>query len=75
MVLIAPDIPFDNQEAFYPYRRSKKDPKIIVPTFQWRECVKRFIVCIKWENKRVEFHDLEWFHANDFGACKQPRLE
>lgn len=69
----APKIPFDVAEAFYPLRRNK-DGKI-VPTFQWDECVRRFVLCTKWEVKRVEFTDaeMEWALANGMGLFKLDR--
>lgn len=70
MVKIGPDIPYHNTDAFYPLRRSKKDPSKILPTYQWKECVKKFVVCLKWETKRVEL-DLEWFLDNKFGLSKR----
>lgn len=73
LVLIAPNIPFSREDAFYPLRRSKADPLKIIPTYQWRKCVKRFVWCTKWEVERVEFVDLEWFMANGFGLTKRRR--
>ena len=70
MVLIAPDIPFSSEDAFYPLVRTDAG---IVPSYQWRECKTRFIVCTKWEVRRVEFTDLEWFLANGFGLSKRKR--
>lgn len=71
LVVVAPEIPFLKEDAFYPLRRGF-DAKI-VPTYQWRECTKRFIVCLKWETKRVDFNDLEWFYLNGFGLSKRKR--
>ncbi len=65
-----PDIPFKEDIAFYPLRKTP-DGKIF-PSYQWRECTKRFIICLKWETKTVFFENLEWFYQNDFGACKRP---
>ncbi len=73
IVLIAPDIPINPEEAFFPLRRFKDGT--IGPTFQWSECVKRFIVCTKWKDKRVEFPDLEWFLANGYGLSKLKKPE
>lgn len=55
-------------EAFFPlrYRENGK----ILPSYQWRECVKRIIFCVKWEKKTVYFENLEWFEANGFGLTK-----
>lgn len=71
LVIIAPEIPFANSDAFYPLRRSKDGT--IHPSYQWRECVSKFVVCMKWETKKVEFRDLEWFMANGFGLSKRKR--
>lgn len=69
--LVEPDIKFNREEAFYPYRKTK-DGKI-VPTYQQTNCLKKFLgICTKKEMVMKEFHDLEWFWANDFGACKRP---
>ena len=70
-MLIAPEIPFSKEDAFYPLRRGL-DGKI-VPTYQWRQCVKKFVFCLKWETKRVDFNDLEWFYSNGFGLSKRKR--
>jgi hypothetical protein len=69
LVLIAPEIPFNPEEAFFPLRVNKEG--LILPTYQWRECAKRFIWCTKWIEKRVEFKDLSWFHAQGFGLSKR----
>lgn len=66
MVLVAPDIPYDAHEAFYPLRRDPRDG-IIKPSFQHRVCEKRILVCIKWIKKTVYFANLEWFYAGGFG--------
>jgi hypothetical protein len=71
--MIAPEIPFNREDAFYPLRRNESGQ--IVPTYQWRLCVKKFIWCTKWETKKVEFVDLEWFMANGFGLSKRKRPE
>jgi hypothetical protein len=65
----APKIPFDPQRAFYPLRRNKEGK--VIASYQWRECAKRFIWCTKWETKRIEFNDLEWFYLNGFGLTKR----
>lgn len=68
----APEIPFSREDAFYPLRRNKDG--LFVPTYQWRECVKRFIWCTKWENRRVDLDSyMEWFGANGFGLSKRKR--
>jgi hypothetical protein len=71
LVHIAPETPFNREEAFYPLRK-REDGKIL-PSYQWDECKKRFIWCTKWEIKRVYFEDQEWFLANGFGLMKRPR--
>lgn len=73
LVRIAPDIPYDNQEAMYPLRLDPKDGKI-KPSFQWRECGKRILVCVRWEKKTVYFEDLSWFYYNQF-VLKKVRLK
>lgn len=55
-------------EAFFPLRY-REDGKIL-PSYTWRECKKRFVVCLSWENKIVYFENLEWFQANGFGITK-----
>jgi hypothetical protein len=69
LVQIAPNIPFNTDEAFFPLRQ-REDGKILA-SYQWRECTKRFVVCVKWEKKRVYFEDLSWFLSNGFGLTKQ----
>ena len=71
LVIIAPEIPFANSDAFYPLRRSEDGS--IHPSYQWRECASRFIICTEWRMKSVEFRDLEWFMANGFGLTKRKR--
>ena len=67
----APDIPFNKDEAFFPLR-VKTDGKI-VPSYQWRECTKRFVVCLSWQKKIIYFEDLSWFQANGYGLKKNNR--
>lgn len=69
LVHIAPDIPFNKDEAFFPLRQNPEGK--IVPSYQWRECVKRFVVCFKWEKKLIYFEDLSWFYANEYGLTKR----
>jgi hypothetical protein len=64
-----PQIPFSVDKAFFPLRRDV-DGKL-KPSYQWRVCKKKFVVCIKWEAKRVFFEDLEWFYLNGFGLTKR----
>jgi hypothetical protein len=72
LVLIAPQIPINPEDAFFPLRRFKDGT--IGPTFQWDECPTYAIACSlhlkKWVEKRVEFPDLEWFLANGYGLTK-----
>lgn len=68
----APEIPFSREDAFFKLRRDPSDNKI-KPSYRWRECVKSFIVCLKWQPKTVYFNDLEWFHAQGMGLMKRPR--
>ena len=63
-----PEIPFNRDGAFFPLRH--KDGKL-VPSYQWKVCVKQVIVCLKWETKTVYFENLEWFYLNDFGLSKR----
>lgn len=65
-----PEIPFNRDGAFFPLRY--KDGKL-VPSYQWKVCVKEIVVCLKWETKTVYFEDLEWFYLNDFGLTKRRR--
>jgi len=67
----APEIPFNINEAFFPLRKNSTGK--IVPSYQWRECVKKFVVCLKWEKKTVYYDDLNWFYLNDYGMVKRPR--
>jgi hypothetical protein len=69
LVHIAPDIPFHNEDAFYPLRLDKSDNKI-KPSYQFRECKSRFIICTKWVLKTVYFEDLTWFYHAGFGLSK-----
>lgn len=71
LVHIAPDIPYYNDEAFFPI---EKDLSGVY--YSWRECEKRFVVCLKWKLKKVsfKFNDPEmmrFFKSNDFGLKKR----
>jgi len=71
LVHFAPDIPFPAQDAFFPI---EKDLSGVY--YSWRECAKRFIVCLKWEQKKVSFkfndqETMKFFKANDFGFKKR----
>jgi hypothetical protein len=74
LVMIRPDIPFDPENAFFPLRRRPSDGKIM-PSYQFNECRKRFILCVKWEKVTVFFEDLEWFHQLNYGLVKMPKLK
>ena len=67
-----PEIPFNREDAFYPLRENPTTGNI-VPSYSWRECTKRIIVCMKWTPKIVYFEDMSWFQANDFGLTKRQR--
>lgn len=64
-----PDIGADPESAFFPLRLDKFDNKI-KPSFQTRVCVKKFIICTKWELRTLFFDDLSWFKSNGFGLKK-----
>jgi hypothetical protein len=64
-----PDIPFVLDKAFLQLRKDSEGK--IAPSYQWRECKKRFIWCLEWQTKRVFFYDLEYFYANGWGLSKR----
>jgi hypothetical protein len=66
-----PEIPFNINEAFFPLRKNESGE--IVPSYQWKECTKKFIVCLRWEKKTVYYNDLNWFFLNDYGLVKRPK--
>lgn len=66
-----PEIPFTLDKAFLPLRYNKENNKI-VPSYSWDECMKRFVVCLKWQRKIHYFNDLEWFYVNEWGLTKRP---
>jgi hypothetical protein len=71
LVRISPEIPFIPEKAFYPIHPNGEGVY-----YSWRECVRRFVVCTKWERKEVlfKFSDREamgWFLNNDFGFKKR----
>ena len=68
-----PDIATDPESAFFPLRIDPSDNKI-KPSFQSKVCVKRIIVCIKFEKRTLFFENLDWFYANRFGLKKMPTL-
>jgi hypothetical protein len=67
----SPKIPINPDEAFFPLRKDKTGA--ILPSYQWMECRKRFVICLKWEKRTEYYADLSWFHANDFGLTKRKR--
>jgi hypothetical protein len=44
-----------------------------LPSYQWKECTKKILICVRWETKTVYFEDLGWFMANGFGLMKRPK--
>jgi hypothetical protein len=72
--MIAPDIGFQAEKAFFPLRVDPSDNKI-KPSYQSKVCVKKFIVCLKWEKRTLFFPDLEWFYQLGFGLYKLPDLK
>lgn len=65
-----PEIPFTPDKAFFPLRVNQ-DGKI-VPSYSWDVCVKRIVICLKWQQKIVYFNDLEWFYNSEYGLMKRP---
>lgn len=66
-----PSIPFHYDKAFFPL---EKDLSGVY--YSWRECKKRFIICLKWEQKKISFkfddkQTLKFFKDNDFGLIKR----
>jgi hypothetical protein len=71
LVHFAPDIPFPVDKAFFPI-----EPDLSGVYYSWRECAKRFILCVKWEQKKISFkfndpEAMKFFKANDFGFIKR----
>lgn len=65
------NIPFNKEAAFYPLAKDGTGVE-----YKWRECVKQFIVCIKWKQKKIviRFDDkdkMQWFINNGFGLKKR----
>lgn len=65
-----PEIPFAPEKAFFPLRVNPQGK--ITPSYRWRECAKRFIVCLEWKDRILYFDDLSWFYANEYGLMKRP---
>ncbi len=75
IVLIAPDIAYQPEKAFYPLRRDPSDNKI-KPSYQNKVCVKKFLgICAKWERRTLFFEDLEWFYQLGFGLYGLPEIK
>ncbi len=66
-----PRIPFNREGAFYKLRRNPEGK--ILPSYQWKECTKKILICVRWETKTLYFEDLGWFMANGFGLMKRPK--
>jgi hypothetical protein len=71
LVHVGPGIPFPTDAAFFPI-----EPDLSGVYYSWRECKRRFVVCIKWEPKKVSFkfddpEMMKFFKANDFGFKKR----
>lgn len=70
----APDIGIQPEKVFFPLRIDPSDNQI-KPSFQSRVCVKKFVICVKWEKRTLFFSDLTWFYQNNFGLSKLPELK
>lgn len=70
----APDIALNPEDAFFPLRSDPSDGKV-KPSYQYDLCVKKFIVCLKFEKRTVFFEDLTWFYQNSFGLKKIPGIK
>jgi hypothetical protein len=65
------NIPFNKEAAFYPMAKDGSGVE-----YKWRECVKEFIICFKWKQKKVIFRfddkeKMQWFINNSFGLKKR----
>lgn len=70
----APDIAFEPEKAFFPLRVDPVDGKF-KPSYQSEICVKKFLMCLKWEKRTLFFDDLTWFYQLGFGLYKLPGLK
>ena len=70
----APDIGIDPKRAFFPLRVDISDGKI-KPSFQTRVCVKKFVICLKWEKRTLYFDQLDWFYEQDFVLQRLPEIK
>lgn len=75
LVHVGPEIPFNNQEAFYPIH-----PGLNGFWYPYEDCERRIIICTKWVWKHafieVTFKNLEdakWLYSNDFGLKKRSK--
>lgn len=66
---VNPNLPSD---SFLPLR--KRDDGKILASFQYKECTKRIVFCVKWQKKTIYFEDLEFFYMNGWGLYKIPDL-
>lgn len=66
-----PKIPIEIEEAFLPFRM--REDGLILPSYQWRECVKKFVICVKWKKQTVFFEDFGFFLDGDYGVTKRPK--
>lgn len=73
-IVPAPDIAVQPDKAFFPLRVDPSDGQIR-PSYQNEICVKRFVVCLKWEKRTLFFPDLTWFYQNGFGLYKMPEIK
>lgn len=68
----APDIAINPQDASFPLRVDPFDGQIR-PSYQNEICVKRFVICVKWEKRTLFFPDLTWFMHNGFELRKMEK--
>lgn len=74
LTIKAPDIAYQPEKAFYPLRLDPSDGKI-KPSYQNELCIKKFIVCIKYEKRTLFFEELEWFYHSGFGLYRIPDIK
>lgn len=67
-----PVIPFALDEAYLVLRTDSDG--VIKPSYRFKECKKRILICVKWEMKTVWFNDLSWFMINGWGLTKRKSL-
>jgi hypothetical protein len=71
LISFNPNIPFPTDQAFFPM---EKDLSGFF--YSWRECEKKFVICLKWKLKKVSFkfddrEAMRFFKENDFGLVKR----